>query len=396
MIQLTDKKNCCGCAACQQCCPKHCITLIEDTEGFLYPHINTTTCIRCGLCEKVCPMINLRSEKKPIKAFVAYNKSDDIRIASSSGGIFTLLAEQTIEAGGVVFGAKFDEHWDVQHSYTEKIEDLSLFRGSKYVQSSIKNSYQKVKQFLTENRLVLFSGTPCQINGLKKYLQKDYRNLITIDFICHGVPSPGVWQIYLKQIALTLAKKSSKPIIKSINFRDKPEGWKKFHISFFFAPSRPNQEKPDLFSLPFHDNAYMNLFLNDIILRPSCYTCKSKGGRSGSDLTIADCWGIKLLAPEMDDDKGISLVMINTALGDKMMNGIEEIIKKQIDTNDAITSNKSWKQTASPHELRTLFFRKYQTKEDITGYTQYLLNPPIFIRVTRKICRICGIKQMPI
>lgn len=316
MIKKTNKEDCCGCAACEQSCPKHCISLIEDAEVFWYPQIDVTTCIECGLCKKVCPMLNNKDKKLPIKALVAYNESEEIRLASSSGGIFTLCAKKVINAGGVVFGTVFDKHFGVRHDYVETIKELSLFQGSKYVQSRIEDNYYKVKQFLNEKRLVLFSGTPCQIKGLKNYLQKDYSNLFTIDFICHGVPSPTVWQYYLKQTSETLINHFANSTIKSINFRDKSNGWRNYHFTISFKLL--NNEIINL-SSPFYKNTYMNLFLNDIILRPSCYACKFKGGRSNSDLTIADCWGIKQLTSEMDDDKGISLVMINTNTGNNLM-----------------------------------------------------------------------------
>ena len=392
MIKITNKEDCCGCAACEQSCPKHCISLIEDVEGFWYPQLDVTTCIECGLCKKVCPMLNNKEEKLPIRALVAYNESEEIRLASSSGGIFTLCAKKVINAGGVVFGAVFDEHFGVRHDYVETIKELSLFQGSKYVQSRIEDNYYKVKQFLNEKRLVLFSGTPCQIKGLKNYLQKDYSNLFTIDFICHGVPSPTVWQYYLKQTSETLINHFANPTIKSINFRDKSNGWRNYHFTISFKLL--NNEIMNL-SSPFYKNTYMNLFLNDIILRPSCYACKFKGGRSNSDLTIADCWGIKQLASEMDDDKGISLVMINTNTGNNLMQEIETIKKKEINIIDAVSSNLSWRNVAHYHELRRLFFNKYK-KKNLSSYTQYLLKPSILIRIIRKCYRICGIKQIPI
>lgn len=189
MIHIEDKSRCCGCAACMQRCPKLCITMSEDEEGFLYPKVDVSLCIDCGLCEKTCPVINQDEPHEPFAVYAAKNKDEKTRRESSSGGIFTMLAEQTIKSGGVVFGAKFNEQWEVEHGGVETIDDLAALRGSKYLQSRIGETYQEAERFLKEGREVLFSGTPCQIAGLKKYLRKDYPALLTVDVICHGAPS---------------------------------------------------------------------------------------------------------------------------------------------------------------------------------------------------------------
>lgn len=200
MISIQDKDKCCGCAACVQVCPKQCFSFEEDKEGFRYPVADRIKCIDCGLCEKVCPVINQYEATNPIKVYAAINKDEVIRMQSSSGGIFTLLAEKVIREGGVVFGAAFDENWEVQHTYVETIKDLAKLRTSKYVQSRMEDNYQRAKAFLKQGRKVMFTGTSCQIAGLKHFLRKDYDNLLAVDVICHGVPSPMVWRDYLLEI----------------------------------------------------------------------------------------------------------------------------------------------------------------------------------------------------
>lgn len=199
MIDIIQKQDCCGCEACVQICPKGCMCMVEDTEGFLYPQVDKSVCVNCGLCEKVCPVIHQNKSRTPLKVYAAKNMDEEVRLKSSSGGIFTLLAESVIKRGGVVFGAKFDDEWMVVHDYTDNIEGVAAFRGSKYVQSIIGNAYRKVEQFLKSGRMVLFTGTPCQIAGLKKYLRKEYKKLLAVDLVCHGVPSPKVWQMYLEE-----------------------------------------------------------------------------------------------------------------------------------------------------------------------------------------------------
>lgn len=227
MINITDKIRCCGCNACIQCCPTQCITMRQDEEGFDYPIINTDTCIDCGVCEKICPIINHEEYKKPIKIYAAKNLNEKIRLDSSSGGIFTALAEDIICQGGVVFGVSFDQEWNAVHSYTECLEGLATFRGSKYVQSKIGFAFKEVKSFLKSGRKVLFSGTPCQIAGLKKFLIKDYPNLFTIEILCHGVPSPKVWQRYLDEKKAQFKCND----IRQINFRNKKNGWSQYHFT---------------------------------------------------------------------------------------------------------------------------------------------------------------------
>ena len=344
MIRISNKANCCGCEACVQICPKHCISFEQDAEGFRYPSVNEETCIGCGLCEKVCPVLNHAHNRTPIESYAAKNPNEEERVKSSSGGIFILLAKRIIEEGGVVFGARFDKEWNVVHSYSETLEGLEVFMGSKYVQSRIEKCYIQAKEFLNSGRKVLFSGTPCQIAGLKLFLRKEYDNLMTIDLICHGVPSPSVWQEYLKEIkdnaregenSVSLSPNPSiserdtlippKDIsIESISFRDKRLGWKKFSFALTLAEATADGKKNTVSLSHMHDNDPYFLGFNDynLYLRPSCMQCPTRDLRSGSDITLADFWGIETLLPEIDDDKGVSVIMANTELGKRRVQSI--------------------------------------------------------------------------
>lgn len=305
MISIQDKKNCCGCSACASICPKHCITMVEDDEGFLYPMVDESTCVNCGLCEKVCNELHPYDKREPMQVLAAINKNEEVRQKSSSGGIFYILAEKVIKEGGVVFGARFDENWQVVIDYAEDIKGVEAFMGSKYVQARVENAYKDVRRFLADGRKVLFTGTPCQVAGLHKFLRKPFDNLLIVDFICHGTPSPKVWRMYLDEVI----KEGQR--ISSIEFRNKKKGWKNFSFNLRYNEA----DKTVSMLSPFYQNHYMKAFLQDIILRPSCYDCKAKGCSSQSDITIADFWGVGSVFPDMDDDKGTGLVFINTDKG---------------------------------------------------------------------------------
>lgn len=302
MIEILEKQNCCGCAACVQVCPVRCISFEEDREGFRYPLADAGRCIGCNLCEAVCPVLHPLEKGAALSAFAAKASDPSLRKASSSGGIFSLLAGKVIRSGGVVFGARFDREWEVVHDYSETEEGLSAFRGSKYMQSRMETAFRDAKRFLDEGRSVLFSGTPCQIRGLHGFLRKAYSNLISVDVVCHGVPSPKVWRNYLD--ARFAGKRQQ---IRSILFRDKTAGWE--HSSF--AVDTENFTLREQAA----ENPFMKAFLADYILRPSCHACPAKSCACGSDITLGDFWGIRTVHPSFYDGDGVSAVLLRTRKG---------------------------------------------------------------------------------
>ena len=368
MIDIKDKKLCCGCNACVQRCPKQCIAVQKDEEGFLYPIVDLSICIDCGLCEKVCPVLNQGSERNPIEVFAAVNKDDSIRMQSSSGGIFTALAEQIIQEKGVVFGARFDEKWEVKHDYTETIEGLKAFRGSKYVQSRIGDTFSKAEFFLKAGRKVMFTGTPCQIAGLRLFLRKEYENLLAVDIICHGVPSPLVWRKYLGE----KTQQGGLESIQSISFRNKNTGWK----SYSFQIEYDKNHLKSSFSEYASQNIFMKGFLADLYLRPSCYACPTKKLKSGSDITLGDFWGIQHIKPELDDDKGICSFIINTRKGMEWQNKLE-ILKYKFDFADVVKGNPSLVYSANIPENRVAFYDKLRTRGLIKLVSKYTKLPLI-------------------
>lgn len=345
MIKMTEKHNCTGCHACLNICPKKCITMESDNEGFLYPEVDLDKCVDCGLCEKVCPVLNkLKVDNEP-RAYACYNKNEQIRLESSSGGIFTLIAEQVINNGGVVFGVGLDKDLTAMHSYVETKEQLKAFRGSKYVQSTIGETYKRTEHFLKQNREVLFTGTPCQIAGLKAYLQKDYDNLFCIDIICHGVPSPKVWKKYLSYQEKRVDAKA-----QGANFRHKNKGWNKFSMALEFDKGNEHIQTLD-------KDLYMQAFLKDTCLRPSCHKCNFKTLNRQSDITLADFWGIQKVSPKMDDDKGTSLILINSNKGKEMFDCLKgSVLFEEVDLNKAVTYNPAAFKSASENPNREGFF----------------------------------------
>lgn len=363
--------KCCDCMACYSICPKQCITMLEDKEGFIYPKVDESLCIDCEQCVKVCPFHNPSTPSVPTEVYAAYNKNKEIRLASSSGGVFTLIAEKVIKEDGVVFGAKFTDEWRVAIVPTGTIEGLKAFRGSKYLQATIGNSYKQTKEYLRQGRKVLFSGTPCQIAGLKHFLRKDYDNLITVDFVCHGVPSPKVWGMYLEEVT-----EAGKKAINDIKFRDKPNGWKRFNFTLSY------DENNEAFTMSSFngDNHYMRAFLKDMILRPSCYNCQTKSGRSHSDVTIADYWGIDKVNPQMDDDKGTSLLLINTKKGRDALD-FQQMQYVKSTYEDALKYNHAIEQSAIPHRHRNEFFDLLGTTHSLVGLIDKELKPTLLQRV---------------
>ena len=367
MITILDKHNCCGCEACVQVCPKQCISFTADNEGFSYPKVDEAFCINCGLCEKVCPVLHPYKERTPLKTLAAINENDEVRLASSSGGIFTLLAEQVIGDGGAVFGARFDDQWQVVFDFTETTEGIKAFQGSKYLQAQVGDSFARCKKFLDDGRKVLFSGTQCQIAGLLHFLRKPYDNLLTVDFICHGVPSPLVWQRYLNEV-VSIGSRA----ISDIQFRNKERGWKLFSFKLEYD----DDCKSVVMSTPFNDDLYMRAFLANLILRPSCHACPAKSGKSHSDITIADFWGIELVNPDMDDDRGTSLVLVNSEKGNYALPlSLMSFTEEEFDV--AIRKNTAWCMPAIQHHRRAEFFSRLSTDKRISSQITFALRPSL-------------------
>lgn len=333
MIDIKSEKDCCGCNACEQACPKRCISMVQDAKGFSYPEVDLSHCIDCHICERVCPIINQCDERFPVEVCAARNANINIKKQSSSGGIFKTLALKAIADGGVVFGASFNKNNEVRHSFCEDAEGVDVFVGSKYVQSNIGDSYRQAEAFLKNGRLVLFSGTSCQIAGLQRFLRKDYGDLlIKVEVICHGVPSPRIWNDYLNYYENYLSVGN----IHQINFRDKNLGWERFGFSFHYNDKTGKGCK---FFQNRIGNPFMLGFLSNLNLRPSCFSCPAKSGKSLSDISMADFWGIKNNYPSLYDFYGTSLLLLYTDKGCAFVDSCKDIIATQVDFDIAKGNN---------------------------------------------------------
>lgn len=330
MIQIHHQHDCCGCQACVQICPKQCISTNTDAEGFWYPTVQEGLCIKCGLCEKVCPMIHhsVQSVKTPT-AYAAWNLDASTRKNSSSGGIFTLLSEQILSKGGVIYGVAMIGS-SVRHIRVDRQDQLPLLQGSKYVQSDVSGTYSQAKKDLLMERPVLYSGTPCQIEGLLNYLGRPYENLFCVDMICHGVPSPLVWDKYV-----SFREKAAASTVDSISFRDKASGWSNYGVRFSFHNGSE-------YRVNHGSDPYIRAFLRNLTLRPSCYQCKFRKLNRRSDITLADFWGVDQICPEMNDNSGTSLVIVHSEKGRQIIAEAESAMKYlSVDVQSAIQYNPS-------------------------------------------------------
>lgn len=368
MIDIKSKYNCTGCGACYNKCPKKCIDMIEDTEGFLYPVIRKELCVNCNSCSLVCPILQ-KSVEQPDnqpEVFLAYSYDEEIRKNSSSGGIFFEIARYILNSGGVVFGCSFDSEFLVHHIGIDSIEQLCQLVGSKYLQSRTEKTYKEVKELLVEHKPALYVGTACQIAGLKKYLGKEYEELYTVDILCHGVVTPKLWRKYLDELEY---KYNSK--VEEISFRNKYYGWKKFSLCIRF---NNNHEYMKTFS----KDKYMQMFLSNICLRPSCYACKFKGIPHEADITIGDAWGVQIHSPEMDDDKGTSVLITNTTKGRILFNSIAQRIRtKEMELDIALPTSADSRKSVKESIKRERFFELLN--DDVSIKRLFVLSRKPFI-----------------
>lgn len=319
MIDLCfDKSTCCGCGACKTICPKLAISMEKDEYGFIYPNINRSLCIECHLCEKVCAFKNMKvSNKKPIQSYIGINKDSKDLFRSASGGAFSAIAKAILDKNGVVIGCSWNDELNPQHIMIDNYENLYKLQGSKYVQSDAEKIFKETKKILNNNGRVFFTGTPCQVAELKKYLGKEYDQLLTADLICHGVPNVDFFSSYKKWFE---NKKKCK--ILNVNFRDKDIiGWGSVGSITFHKKNKI--EKQAIF---YTEDPYYYLFEYGFILRDSCYNCKYACSDRKGDLTIGDFWGVQKYYPELDRSKGISALLVNTNKGQEVIDQITDYI----------------------------------------------------------------------
>jgi coenzyme F420-reducing hydrogenase beta subunit len=318
MIELFGEENrCCNCAACMNICPKHAIAIKTNATGFSFPEINHDFCTECGLCNKVCAFQNIPvSGNEPIATYVAINKNNDVLSYSSSGGVFSALATIVLEKNGIVFGCAYNREMEPEHIYVENLHDIKKLQGSKYVESSINTAYRDAKKYLMSGRWVLFTGTPCQIAGLKSFLGKDYNNLITADIVCHGVPSGVFFKEYINYLEDKLRGK-----VIDLKFRDKSKGWG-IRGKVIFEKNGHIKEK---IITPI-TSYYYNYFLKGYIYRENCYECKYACGNREADFTMGDYWGVEIAHPEIETRKGVSVLLVNSKKGTMLIDKLSRYL----------------------------------------------------------------------
>lgn len=328
MDVLKDRTKCTGCTTCEHKCPHKCIEMQSDANGFKYPFIDMNRCTECDVCRIVCPVNDkVRPEKDYTqKVFAVKNQNTEIQYKSSSGGAFTSLSEKVLGDNGVVFGAVIDDDMRVVHTSAEASNEIEAFRGSKYVQSDLSDIFPQIKAHLKNGKKVLFSGAPCQVAGLNSYIGKKRDNLITVDFACAGVPSPGLWEDYVSFIE---EKEGSK--LTNFFFRDKSRGWKMGGHTIVRQYQNGKTEK-----IPFGKDFYGYLFGNSISIRSCCDTCIFTNLNREADITLADFWAINEAAPEWNDAKGVSEVIVNTEKGYDLFSSCSDLQSKECDIDKSL------------------------------------------------------------
>lgn len=344
---ICESRLCTGCACCSQICPMGAIEMTPNDEGFLHPHIIADLCNNCKKCVRTCPANeDVSFPKQQHNAYAGYSKDDDIRLGSSSGGVFTLLAQDILGKNGVVFAAGFDSEFNVRHMSIEDKKYLDNLRRSKYVQSDTGITFGEAKAFLKEGREVLYCGTPCQIAGLKAFLNSEYENLLTCDLACSGVPSPKVWRMYIDFMNGRYKSKAA-----SISFRDKSNGWSRYNMKIEFENGKQYIDKArrEIFFIGFGKS---------IFIRRSCFYCLFRLQNTKADVTLADFWGIgKLKDDNFADDKGVSLIIVNTEKGEKALSLIEDkMVLKPKPLDIALKYNPRLVSSVTEPESRKSFF----------------------------------------
>ena len=375
-VVISRRENCCGCTACSHACPQHCVTMKSDKEGFVYPFIDEQRCIECGRCKIVCPILNYDGGNVPIKIFAGKNTNEAVRSTSSSGGVFYELAKQCISEGGFVYGCALDENMIARHIRVDTVEGLERLKSSKYVQSDMGHIMSEVKADLLAGSKVLFSGTPCQIAGLCNYLGRNYDNLFVVDVLCHGVPSPKLFADYLQMLS---DKYGGTPV--SVNFRNKKRGWKRLYMEVCFD----NGKRHYIYS---GYDRYESLFLNNMSLRSSCYECKFTNLERYGDITLGDFWGIGKKYPTWDDDKGISIVMLNSEKGLKMYQRVSSFIESREESlNLAKAGQRTLYAPTSKNSNRDLFYKTLSEQGTVAALEEYTKIPSIGTRAYYAVMR---------
>ena len=363
-----NKKECNGCEICTLICPVHAIEMIEDMEGFWYPKIDEKKCIKCGKCKKICSNFNCNNSYIG-KAYAGYTNSKNDLKEASSGGIFYILAKYVILNNGVVFGVKYSKDLQVIHDFSETLEGCKEFRGSKYVRSDINGSYEKVKRFLEDGRMVLFSGTPCQCNALKIYLEKEYENLITCDIICHANPSPKVFKKYIEELQIKKGKK-----IKKIDFRSKENGWRNQTPIIEYEDGQKEEE-----------NTFYRSFVKELLGRPSCHSCQFASPNRITEFTIGDLWGKDKMNLSIDNgDLGISLFTVNNDKAEKIFLQIENNITYEEIKGELAYANNHYKNEPE-NKNREKFFAKIDYKTSIIEWMKKNTKESIKQKIKNKI-----------
>ena len=375
--EICRKELCTGCSACKSVCSNDCISMISDNEGFSYPQIESCKCVACGKCRDICPVLNKKRDdgKRPV-AFAARIVDDDILLKSSSGGVFSALAKRIIDAGGIVFGAALDEKMSVNHISCDNVEDLSRLRGSKYVQSDIGRTYTEVESYLKKGMLVLFSGTPCQVAGLYAVLNHIPETLYTVDLICHGVPSPMAWKNYVTTNESVYHSK----IIRA-DFRKKLHSWRNYHLCFEFEDGHSIAEV-------ITENIYLRDFVYNYYLRPSCHLCSYRTTHRPGDITLGDFWSVNRTKVPLDDDRGASLLLINSEKGHSLVDNVSGcLFLEAIDFNDAVLSIPNYYESPSPAVFRNVFLQKLQ-KDSFDRVHDKYASKKLFSRTLKFVAKL--------